>query len=97
MNTKLRNQAQEKKIFLPGGKQISPEEAMDKLLKTMDKVNTESPDAEANITSMDDNNGGRIIYTYTKEMLAKMGIKIIKKKGLELTKKKRKKKSYKIR
>jgi len=43
-----------------------------RLMQTMQSVKTNTPEAKANDTSMSDNNGKRIIYTLTKDMLKKM-------------------------
>ncbi len=48
---------------------VTPNEAIIELLGTMKTVDTTSEEAKKNAGSMDDNNGGRIIYTGTPETL----------------------------
>ncbi len=43
-----------------------------RLMQTLQGVRIDTPEAKANETSMSDNNGKRIIYTLTKDMLKKL-------------------------
>lgn len=54
------------------------EEAMAKIMASLQKVDTKAPDAKLNETTMDDNNGGRVIYTLQKgEAILINGKKVI--------------------
>lgn len=46
---------------------------MQKLLASLKEVKTDTKEAEQNAESMDDNNGDRIIYTLTEDMIKKRG------------------------
>lgn len=46
---------------------------MQKLLASLKDVKTDTEEAEQNAESMDDNNGDRIIYTLTEDMIKKRG------------------------
>lgn len=52
------------------------------LVQVMSSVNTESEEAELNVTSMPDNRGGRVIYTLTEDMVKDL-LKNYKKKAIE--------------
>jgi len=53
-------------------------EAMAKIMASLQKVDTSSQEAKLNETSMDDNNGGRVIYTLQKgEAILVNGKKVI--------------------
>ena len=57
MNTKKKDKQDAPSFPTPKGV-----EAMARVMKWLQEVDMEAPDAEANETSMSDNNGGRIIY-----------------------------------
>jgi hypothetical protein len=53
-------------------------ETMAKIMVSMQQVDTNTPEAKLNETSMDDNNGGRVIYTLQKgEAILVNGRKVI--------------------
>ena len=50
----------------------SSKRLLSQLMQNLQSVKTDTPEAKANETSMSDNNGKRIIYTLTKDMLKKL-------------------------
>lgn len=51
---------------MPQGQPQSPSQVLPELVNTMKSVNTNTPEAKLNETSMSDNNGGRITFNEDK-------------------------------